>query len=257
VHVGFSLGRLLPQQPEQRRARLGPAEASESTSGSARHVEVKVPLKIDENGNHRRRCADASASAGTNAGVSMPQEVKPDVRRQIGTKMHGSRDCRNETGTLNDTRDNNPDDRLARRRAANHGKRFQRCELFRNGATGAKADEPPAKTLKRRNRRGKPAPSGFGSELCCVGDPRIRYRFDQGGIVRTGRRQGLLTDSGGRRAALGRSSAFGKEVELPGGHATRLHCESVVHLDHEDYHKPTKWGTRRAALTDQPIEPLQ
>jgi hypothetical protein len=149
----------------------------------------------------------------------MPQEVKHDVGRQIGAQVHGSNDGGDEAGTLNDTRDDDPDDRSARGRAANDGKRFHRCELLRNGAIGAKADEPPAKTFKRRNRCGKPPPSGLGSEFRCVGDPRVRYRFDQHGIVKAGRRQGLLPAHGAGRAVLGRSSAFGKQVELPGGHA--------------------------------------
>jgi hypothetical protein len=217
-----SLGRLLAQQLDERRTRLGLAEAPEGTSDGTAHIGIKVFHKFDKDGNHRRRSADASASAGANARIRMPQEIKHDVGRQIGTQVHGSRNCRDETGTLNDTRDDNPDDRSARRGAANYGKRFQRCALLRNGAIGAKADKPPAKTFKRWNRCSKPAPSGFGRQLGCVGDPCVRYCFDQRGIVKASWHQGLLSDHGAGRAVLGRCSAFGEQVELLGGHALSL-----------------------------------
>ena len=89
-----SLRRLLAQQRDKGCARLGPPKASEGTSGGMPDVRVKVSHKLKENGNYRRRCADASASAGANVGIGMPQEVKPDVGRQICTEVHGSRDCR-------------------------------------------------------------------------------------------------------------------------------------------------------------------
>ncbi len=214
--------RLLAQQAGEGRARFRSAEAPEGASGGMPGVRVKVSHKLKENGNHRRRRADASASAGANARIRMAQEFKGDVGWQIGTEMHGSRDCRYETGTLNDTRDDDAHDRLARGWPANHGKRFYCCGLLRNGAIGAKADKPPAKTFKRWNRCSKAAPSGFGSERQRVDDPRIRYRFDQRDIVKGGRRQGLLPPHGAGRAVPGRSSAFGKKVELPGGHALSL-----------------------------------
>jgi hypothetical protein len=130
------------------------------------------------------RLGPAEAPEGTSGG--MP----------LGIQVHGSRDCRDETRTLNNTRSDDEHYRLARRRIANHGKRWNRCE--------------------------KPAPSGFGSELRCVSNPRIRYRFDQRGTVKAGRRQGLLPARGAGRAVLGRCGAFGKQVKLPGGHAVSL-----------------------------------
>lgn len=62
------------------------------------------------------------------AGIRKSQEIKHDVGRQIGTEVHGSSDCRGETGTLNGMRSDDAYDRLARGRVANHGKRFHRCE---------------------------------------------------------------------------------------------------------------------------------
>jgi hypothetical protein len=44
----------------------------------------------------------------------MPQKVKGDAGRQIGTEVYGSRDCRDETRTVNDPRSDDADVRLAR-----------------------------------------------------------------------------------------------------------------------------------------------
>jgi hypothetical protein len=126
--------------------------------------------------------------------TALAADRRPDARRLRRRRQDQS---------LREVRADDADDRSARRHAATDGKRVHRCELLRNGAIRAKADEPPANTLKRRNRCGKPAPSGLGSKLRGVGDPRVRYRFDQYGIVKAGSAKvsRLLMTRGGQCSA--------------------------------------------------------
>jgi hypothetical protein len=200
---------------------LGASRSRRTSTGRAPHLLAEIGEEIGERRQDSGMGSCASAGVGANERVGVSQQLQRRCRRKRGLEPRGGRNGDDQRWALHRLPHDNLRHRAGSFAAANLRKRLQGGDLLGHQDVPAKAGEPEAELLQRRNGGGQPAARRLLGKRAALGKRGVRDCGDERCISES---FGVETRNFASlsRLGIGQWDLFGKEIELPVVHERGL-----------------------------------
>ncbi len=236
-------GRVLAKEADKRGASFGSPHPPKSASGRRSNMRMKIVEKIEQERNHCRHAAGATACVGAYLRDVVPKQAQDDRGRQLGFEACRRGDRPLQRRSLDGTLDDKPCDRPGRLDPADCHERIECSRLLGNGRFDAEPGEASADVLERGDGVADFAPRDFGYRSEAVAEAFIEDGGNEPVVIEAIPRDGWF-DAGAGIRAWDRGTAPRKEIELHLGHE----IQGSLHLGAEEQSKVVTDRSLDAAL---------